>query len=93
MKTRSTIIALLMSGKINVEDLDIRFPASRNIPGEKQTEASVKALKALLFEDRRMEREAILSLDRESIRFLAPLYRKEILRLFLKWLEGEAYDA
>ena len=54
---------------------------------------SVKALKALLFEDRRMEREAILSLDRESIRFLAPLYRKEILRLFLKWLEGEAYDA
>ncbi len=54
---------------------------------------SVKSLKALLFEDRRMEREAILALDRESLRFLAPFYKKEILRLFLKWLEGEAYDA
>ena len=54
---------------------------------------SVKALKALLFEDWRMEREAILSLDRESILFLAPLYRKQILPLLLKWLASEANDA
>ena len=54
---------------------------------------SVKALKALLFEDWRMEPEAVLSLDRASIMFLAPLYRKQILRLLLKWLEGEANDA
>jgi predicted transcriptional regulator of viral defense system len=54
---------------------------------------SVKALKALLFEDWRMEREAVLALDRESILFLAPLYRKQIFPLLLKWLAGEANDA
>ena len=55
--------------------------------------SSVKALRELLFEDWRMEREAVLSLDRASIIFLAPLYRKKIFRLFLKWLEGEANHA
>jgi hypothetical protein len=40
-----------------------------------------------------MEREAVLSLDRESILFLAPLYRKNIFRLLLKWLDGEANRA
>lgn len=54
---------------------------------------SLKALRALLFEDWRMEREALLSLDRASILFLAPLYRKKIFRLLLKWLEGEANHA
>lgn len=54
---------------------------------------SIKALRALLFEDWRMEREAVLSLDRASIMFLAPLYKKKIFRLFLKWLEGEANHA
>jgi predicted transcriptional regulator of viral defense system len=54
---------------------------------------SVKAFKALLFEDWRMEREAVLALDRESIIFLAPLYRKQILRLLLKWLKAETSDA
>ena len=54
---------------------------------------SVHALEALLFEDWRMEREAVLSLDRESILFLAPLYRKNIFRLLLKWLDGEANRA
>lgn len=54
---------------------------------------SIKALWALLFEDWRMEREALLSLDRESIIFLAPLYKKKIFRLLLKWLEGEANHA
>ncbi len=38
---------------------------------------SIKALRALLFEDWRMEREALLSLDRESIMFLAPLYKRK----------------
>lgn len=55
--------------------------------------SSIKALKALLFEDWRMEREAVLLLDRASLIFLAPLYRKQIFRLLLKWLEGEANDA
>lgn len=50
---------------------------------------SLKALQALLFEDWRMEREAVLALDRESMLFLAPLYRKKIFRFLLKWLEGE----
>jgi predicted transcriptional regulator of viral defense system len=54
---------------------------------------SVKALKALLLEDWRMEREAVLALDRESLLFLAPLYRKRIFPLLLKWLQGEANDA
>ncbi|HPJ97314.1 MAG TPA: hypothetical protein PK022_08380, partial [Syntrophales bacterium] len=54
---------------------------------------SVKALQALLFEDWRMEREAVLSLERESIFFLAPLYRKYIFRLLLKWLESEVNHA
>jgi len=54
---------------------------------------SIKALDALLLEDWRMEREAVLSLDRASMMFLAPLYRKKIFRLLLQWLEGEANHA
>lgn len=54
---------------------------------------SIKAIQALLFEDWRMESEAVLSLDRESIIFLAPLYRKKIFRLLLQWLKGEANHA
>ncbi len=54
---------------------------------------SSKALQALLFEDWRMEREAVLSMDRETLIFLAPLYRKQIVRLLLKWLEGEINHA
>ena len=54
---------------------------------------SIKALEALLFEDWRMEREAVLALDRPDIIFLAPRYRKKIFRLLLKWLGGEANHA
>lgn len=54
---------------------------------------SVKALTSLLFEDWRVEPEAVLSLDRESLIFLAPLYKKKIFRLLLKWLEEEATHA
>lgn len=54
---------------------------------------SIKALRALLFEDWRMEREAVLALDRASIAFLTPLYKREIFRLLLKWLKGEACNA
>jgi hypothetical protein len=50
-------------------------------------------MEALLIEDWRMEREAVLSLDRASIIFLAPLYRKRIFRLLLQWLEGKANNA
>jgi predicted transcriptional regulator of viral defense system len=52
-----------------------------------------KALSALLFKDWRMEREAVLSLDRADILFLAPLYGKPLLRLLPKWLERESRDA
>jgi len=54
---------------------------------------SVKALQTLLLEDWRMECEAVLALDRACLAFLAPLYRKQILRLLLKWLEGETNNA
>lgn len=54
---------------------------------------SLKAMQALLFEDWRIDREAVLSLDRESLIFLAPLYRKQIFHLLLKWLEGEVNNA
>jgi len=54
---------------------------------------SVKAMEALLLEDWRMERAAVLSLDRSAILFLAPLYRKKIFRHLVKWLEGEANHA
>lgn len=54
---------------------------------------SLKDLHNLLFEDWRMERNALLSLNRECIIFLAPLYRKKIFRLLLQWLEGEADNA
>jgi predicted transcriptional regulator of viral defense system len=54
---------------------------------------SVNTLQTLLFEDWRMESEAVLALDRACIAFLAPLYRKKILWLLLKWLEGETNNA
>ena len=54
---------------------------------------SLKDMQALIFEDWRMERKAVLSLDRASLIFLAPLYRKKIFRLLLQWLEGEANNA
>lgn len=54
---------------------------------------SIKAIESLLFEDWRMEREAVLSLDRKDLNFLAPLYRRKIFRLLLQWLEGKAHDA
>jgi predicted transcriptional regulator of viral defense system len=53
--------------------------------------ASLKALKSLLFDDWRMERERIAAMDRESISFIAPLYRKKILMLFSEWLDKEAH--
>jgi predicted transcriptional regulator of viral defense system len=54
---------------------------------------SLKDMQALIFEDWRMERKAVLSLDRASLIFLAPLYRKKIFRLLLQWLEGETNNA
>jgi predicted transcriptional regulator of viral defense system len=54
---------------------------------------SLQELQSLLFEDWRMEREALLALERDAVIFLAPLYRKKIFRLFLQWLEGEANHA
>jgi predicted transcriptional regulator of viral defense system len=54
---------------------------------------SVGEIGALLLEDWRMDREAILSMERESLVFLAPLYKKKIFSLFLKWLEAEVHNA
>lgn len=52
-----------------------------------------KALTALLFEDWRMERGRIAAMDREGIYSIAPLYKKTIMTLFLKWYEKEAVYA
>jgi len=51
------------------------------------------ALVSLLFEDWRMEKERILSMDRESLFFIAPLYRKRIFNLLLRWFDREAPHA
>ncbi len=48
------------------------------------------ALEALLFEDLRLEPDDLRSLDRKSVKFLAPLYGKKLLKLFAQWLETEA---
>jgi hypothetical protein len=54
---------------------------------------SRNALEALLLEDWRIDRERIMAMDQKSLRFLAPLYRKRILILFLEWLNQEATHA
>lgn len=54
---------------------------------------STKALVTLLFEDWRMEAEDLFALDAETIRMLAPLYRRHILMLFSKWFDREVNHA
>jgi predicted transcriptional regulator of viral defense system len=50
---------------------------------------SRKALTALLFDDWRMDRERILTLEKESLFSLAPMYRKKVSMLFLEWFSRE----
>lgn len=52
-----------------------------------------KALLSLLFEDWRMDYDRIVSMDIESLCFLAPLYRKRIFTIFLQWLRREVPHA
>ncbi len=46
----------------------------------------MKALAAYLFEDLRIDHENISAMNKEVFVFLAPLYRKKIFTLFLKWI-------
>ena len=50
---------------------------------------SVKALRALLFENLRIDEDAFAALDKEAILFLCPLYRKKNLQFLAKLLEKE----
>lgn len=54
---------------------------------------SMKALASLLLDNLRIDREDLFALNMEDLAFLAPLYRKKILGLLLKYLEAEARGA
>ncbi len=51
---------------------------------------SLKALQSVLFENLRIDREELSFLNLKDIAFLAPLYRKKIVALFLLYLKKEA---
>ncbi|HNQ96619.1 MAG TPA: hypothetical protein PKH81_00820 [Treponemataceae bacterium] len=53
--------------------------------------AHEKDIEALLIENWRIEMEDIESLDKNLVRFLAPLYRKKALTVFASWLEKESH--
>jgi hypothetical protein len=46
-------------------------------------------IEALLLEDWRMEREALLNLDRDFISWIAPLYKRKSLLALARWFEKE----
>lgn len=49
--------------------------------------SGIKSLKILLYDDYRIEKDALLSLDTGDVEFLAPLYRKKAVVLLLKLLK------
>jgi predicted transcriptional regulator of viral defense system len=51
------------------------------------------ALVSLLLDDWRIERDRISEMDSESLNFLAPLYGKRIMTVFLKWYNREVSNA
>lgn len=55
--------------------------------------ASIETLTSLLFKNLRMDREELLTVNMEDMAFLAPLYRKKILNLFLEYLKTEVSGA
>lgn len=55
--------------------------------------SSMKALVVRLFENLRIDGGELSALNLKDIAFLAPLYRKKILALFLQYLEKEAARA
>jgi len=52
-----------------------------------------KALVSLLFEDWRLAPDTMYHMDIESLNFLAPLYGKRIMKLFLTWFNHEVSNA
>lgn len=54
---------------------------------------SMKDLTALLFDNLRMDREELFMLNMDDLTFLAPLYKKKIFGLLLKYLKTEAPGA
>jgi predicted transcriptional regulator of viral defense system len=55
--------------------------------------SSIKTLTSLLFENLRLDKEELFKVNMEDMVFLAPLYRKKILNLFLEYLKTEASGA
>ncbi len=54
---------------------------------------SMKMLLAELFDSLRIDREELSSINPEDVALLAPLYKKKIMTLFLKYLQKEAVRA
>lgn len=52
--------------------------------------AGNKSLKALLYDDYRLDQDALLLFDISDVEFLAPLYRKKVVALLPKFLKKEA---
>lgn len=50
---------------------------------------TVDAVRTLLLDDWRMEREDLRKLDRDFIRWIAPMYRRKSLTAFAVWIEKE----
>jgi hypothetical protein len=59
-----------------------KVPSARN----------TRDMDALLIEDWRMEREELVQLDREFIKWIAPMYRRKSLLALAEWLSGEAQE-
>ncbi len=55
--------------------------------------SSMKAFMSMLFDNLRIDREELSTLNLKDMAFLAPLYRKKIVALFLQYLQKEAARA
>lgn len=55
--------------------------------------ASIKDLTPLLFDNLRLDKEELLTLNMEDMAFLAPLYKKKVLGLLLEYLKAEVSGA
>ena len=53
----------------------------------------IKTLTSMLFENLRLDKEELFTVNMEDVALLAPLYRKKILNLFLEYLKTEASGA
>jgi hypothetical protein len=48
---------------------------------------NIRELETLLYDDLRIERDSLISLNLNDLEFLAPLYRKKSISLLLKYLK------